>query len=75
MGNDSLNLGVNWTGVFLGGVVAGLILVGFGILDVTISERDWIPWLENFSRTPLPFTTAFQGAGSRVPLPFLPLTA
>ena len=75
MGNDSLSFGVNWTGVLLGGVVAGLILVGFGILDVTVSERDWLPWLENLSRAPLPFTTAFQGAGSRVPLPFLPLTA
>ena len=75
MGNDSFSLGINWTGVLLGGLVAGLILVGFGVLDVTVSEWDLAPGLENLNRTPLPFTTAFQGAGSRVPLPFLPLTA
>ena len=75
MGNDSFSLGVNWTGVLLGGLVAGLILVGFGVLDVSVSEWDLAPGLENLNRTPLPFTTAFQGAGSRVPLPFLPLTA
>lgn len=75
MGNDSLNLGVNWIGVLVGGLVAGLILIGFGVLDVTLSEQGWASFLENLDRTPLPFTTAFQGAGSRVPLPFLSLSA
>ncbi|MEE8349357.1 MAG: hypothetical protein V3R94_07295 [Acidobacteriota bacterium] len=75
MAKVNANVGVNWTGILLGGLVAGLILVGFGILNVTASERDWIPGLASVDRTLLPFSTAFQGSGIRLPLPFLPLNA
>ena len=43
-------LRINWVRLFLGGFLAGALLVAFGVLPIFALGENWITWLQELGR-------------------------